>query len=120
MRQQNREIGKRAEARAVTYLEEKGYTILETNYYYNRAEIDIIARKAGVLAVVEVKFRSSDYFSETAATVTPKKIKLMVMAADHYIQQNKLDLETRFDIITYLEKSGKTEMQHLEDAFYHF
>ncbi|NNF19022.1 MAG: YraN family protein [Flavobacteriaceae bacterium] len=116
----NREIGSRAEAKAVQYLKDKGYTILATNYYYRKAEIDIIARKAEVLAIVEVKYRSSDYFDDLVSSVTPKKIRLLVMAADHYIQEQQLDLETRFDIITYLEKGDRTEMQHLQDAFYHF
>jgi putative endonuclease len=37
----------------------KRYTILQTNYTFQKAEIDILAQKKNTLAVVEVKTRSS-------------------------------------------------------------
>ena len=42
------------------------------------------------------------------------------MAADHYVVENALDVEVRFDIITVVKKAGSYEMDHLENAFYHF
>lgn len=42
------------------------------------------------------------------------------MAADHYVVENDLDVEVRFDIITILKKNGKFSIEHLENAFYHF
>ena len=85
-----------------------------------KAEIDILARKEEILAVVEVKSRSSEYFEAAAETVGRKKIKLIVMAADHYVIENALDVEVRFDIITVLKKGNSYELEHLENAFYHF
>ena len=42
------------------------------------------------------------------------------MAADHYITDNDLDVEVRFDIITILKNKSRFELEHLESAFYHF
>ena len=55
-------FGQIAEQRAVTYLKKTDYDILEQNYRYRIAEIDIIARKDNFIIVVEVKARSSSYF----------------------------------------------------------
>ena len=72
------------------------------------------------MAIVEVKSRSSDRLQEIAETVNRKKIKLLVAAADEYVLQNGLDIEVRFDIITILKKDNNFQIEHLEDAFYHF
>ena len=59
---QHNELGKFGEQEAVNYLIQHGYTILERNWFFQKAEVDVIAKKEGVLAVVEVKTRSSLYF----------------------------------------------------------
>ena len=101
-------------------LKEKGFSILFRNYRYLKAEIDILARKGDLLAVVEVKSRSSEVVESAASTVSKKKISLLAMAADHFVIENALDVEVRFDIITVLKKANSYELNHLEDAFYHF
>ena len=37
-----------------------------------------------------------------------------------YVQQNNLDVEVRFDVISILKKNNALEIQHIENAFYHF
>lgn len=114
------EFGKEGEQIATDFLLRNGYSISYRNYRYLKAEIDIIAKKGEVLAIVEVRSRRSDYLENIAETVTPKKIKLLVMAADHYILNSDLDVEVRFDIITILKNKNRFEIEHLENAFYHF
>ncbi len=114
------EFGKLGEQKATEYLEKMGYTIKYRNYRYLKAEIDILALKGDVLAVVEVKSRSSDALQEIAETVNRKKIGLLVTAADHFVVENDLDVEVRFDIITILKKGSKYHLEHLENAFFHF
>ncbi|MDT7828562.1 YraN family protein [Pricia sp. S334] len=115
------EFGKEGEEIAVKHLVEKGYSIRHTNYRYRRAEIDIIAQKEDVLAIVEVRARSDDRIIPIAATITHKKIKLLVWAADQYVTSRKLqDVEVRFDVITILRNSRVFRIEHLESAFYHF
>ena len=114
------ELGKQGEAAAVAYLRENGYEILEQNFVFQKAEIDIIARKKDWLIVVEVKTRSSIDFGSPEDFVNKKKIKLLVKAIDEYVQQSGLDLEIRFDIIAVVRENGNFNIEHLEDAFYHF
>ncbi|WP_435261282.1 YraN family protein [Tenacibaculum sp. nBUS_03] len=114
------ELGKKGEELAVTFLKDKGYTILEKNYRYQKAEVDIIAKKNNTLSVIEVKTRSTDYFGNPQDFVNPKKIKLLVAAIDNYVVEKDIDIEVQFDIIAILNKNNKVVIQHIEDAFLHF
>ncbi|MFH6602676.1 YraN family protein [Maribacter algicola] len=114
------DFGKEGEQIAADYLIKKGYQIKYRNYRYLKSEIDIIAQKEKILAIVEVRARSNDRIIPIADTITPKKIKLLVTAADHYITEANLDVEARFDVITILKNNKIFKIEHLEGAFYHF
>ena len=96
---EHNELGKLGEELAVEYLQKEGYTILETNWIFQKAEIDILAQKDNTLAVVEVKTRSSIDFGLPQDFVKPKKIQLLVKAVNAYVTENDLDVDVRFDII---------------------
>jgi putative endonuclease len=127
---EHNDLGKLGEELAVSYLQKEGYTILDTNWTFQKAEVDIIAQKEDVLAVIEVKTRSSIAFGLPQDFVNPKKIQLLVKAIDAYVLKKDLDLNVRFDIIAITAPSKIPEstsddgksfiIQHLIDAFYHF
>ncbi len=117
---EHNELGKLGEELAVEYLQKNGYEILETNWVYQKAEIDIIAQKNAVLAVVEVKTRSSIDFGLPQDFVKPKKIQMLVKAVHAYVTENDIESEIRFDIIAIRKNDQKFEIEHLTDAFYHF
>lgn len=114
------DLGKLGEELAVEYLQKNGYEILETNWVFQKAEIDIIARKDAVLAIVEVKTRSSIDFGLPQDFVKPKKIQLLVKAVNEYVISNNLDLTVRFDIIAISKGDKEFSIEHIEDAFFHF
>ncbi len=114
------ELGEFGEELAVEELEKKGYEIAERNWRYKKAEIDIIARKNNVLAIVEVKTRSSDYFGDPQDFVNSKKIKMLVEAVNEYVVSKDLEVEVRFDIIAIIKNENQLTIEHLEDAFFHF
>ncbi len=107
-------IGNQGEILAVMYLKSQGYTILETNWRFDKAEIDIIAQNEETLVICEVKTRSSKAFGKPETFVTDAKQKLLIKAAEAYIQEQQLDLDTRFDIIAI---TGD-DLEHIEGAFY--
>ncbi|PHN99232.1 endonuclease, partial [Rhodobacteraceae bacterium 4F10] len=104
---QHNELGKKGEQLAMDYLVNNGYTIVEKNYRFQKAEVDIIAQKEETLAVVEVKTRSTAYFGNPQDFVNPKKIKLLVTAIDDYVTKNDLDVEIRFDIIAVVKQRSE-------------
>ncbi|MBT8312851.1 MAG: YraN family protein [Maribacter sp.] len=114
------EFGKEGEQTAVDYLIKKGYIIKYRNFRYLKSEIDIIAQKDDILAIIEVRSRSTGFIENIAETITKKKISLLVLGADHYVTENNLDVEVRFDVITILKNPKVLEIEHLENAFYHF
>jgi putative endonuclease len=121
---EHNELGKKGENLAVEFLEQDGYEILDRNWTFQKAEIDIIAQKDSILAIVEVKTRSSLDFGSPQDFVKPKKIQLLVKAVNAYINDREMDfyddLNIRFDIIA-IHKDGETfAIEHLTDAFYHF
>lgn len=115
------DLGKLGEELAEAYLLEKGYVILERNYVFQKAEIDIIAQKEeGIISIVEVKTRNSNAFGDPQDFVTKSKIKLLVKAANEYMLANGLEQEVRFDIIAVLKNKRTEQLEHFENAFYHF
>lgn len=115
------ETGHKGEQMAAEYLVKNGYEILERNYFYQKAEIDIIALKGEVLAVIEVKTRSTADFGTPESFVSKKKIGLLVKAIDHYINERDLDVHVRFDIVgIVIQPPKKPVFHHIEDAFYFF
>ena len=117
---QHNELGKKGEQLAKDFLVKNGYEILERNYRFDKAEVDIIAQQKDILAVVEVKTRSSLDFGNPQDFVKPKQIKNLVKAVDEYVTENNLDVEVRFDIVAILQNGKDFEIEHLEDAFYYF
>ena len=115
------ELGIIGEEIAAQYLLRSGYKILRRNFYFDKAEIDIIAQKEeNTVVIVEVKTRNSDFFGDPQSFVTPAKIKLLVKAANEYIVSNELNVEVRFDIIAVLKNQKMEKLEHFENAFYHF
>ena len=117
---EHNQLGLEGEQMAIRFLEKKGYTILEKNYRYLKAEVDIIAQKEQILVAVEVKTRSTAFFGNPQDFITPKKIELLVKAIHHYVVYKQLDVEVRFDIIAIIKNKAGTRLEHLPDAFYHF
>jgi putative endonuclease len=117
---EHNKLGDLGEELAVEHLVKNGYDILERNYTYQKAEVDIIAQKGNTLVVVEVKTRSTADFGNPQDFLKPKQIKRLVMAVDAFINENDLDVEVRFDIIAIVIEGKTVDLEHLEDAFYHF
>ncbi|MEJ8758431.1 YraN family protein [Pontibacter sp. H259] len=109
--------GQLGENMAQLYLQERGYSILERNYRYKRAEIDIIAQKEKLLIFVEVKTRTSDTFGFPEAAVDTRKEKLLLDAAEEFILAANWQHDIRFDIIS-VTLSTPPAILHFEDAFH--
>ena len=108
--------GRTGEDIAATYLENKGYVILERNYATKTGEIDIIAVGEGYVVFVEVKSRLNDNFGYAQQAVNFHKRKKINQVAAEYIKRFKLfDKAIRFDVVeVYTEDKS---IVHIENAF---
>ena len=113
-----RELGAIAEGLAKDYLIKLGYQILDQNWYHGHLELDIVAKDGEELVIVEVKSRNGLRYEHPSEAVTNTKIKRIVEAADAYIIEKDMDVETRFDVITVIFVNKKFELEHFRDAFY--
>ncbi|MEN8187811.1 MAG: YraN family protein, partial [Bacteroidota bacterium] len=70
---QHNELGKKGEDLAVEFLIKNGFEILDRNWRFKKAEIDIIAQKDDLLVMAEVKTRSTDFFGDPQEFIKPKQ-----------------------------------------------
>jgi putative endonuclease len=111
-------LGNKGEHKAVRLLVKKGYQIIGQNIRVGRAEIDILAQIGQTLVFVEVKTRNTDYYGHPESFVTDQKQEIMINAAERYCDENNLENEVRFDVIAVVLTPNKTEILHIEDAFW--
>ena len=93
----SRAKGNLAEDKAVLYLEENGYFIVDRNFYSKFGEIDIIATKENVLHFVEVK--SGLDYELAIQNLTPRKISRFIKTCDVYIKKNAYEGDYVIDAI---------------------
>ena len=118
MSTQKKILGRWGEDLAVQFLERKGYTILDRNYFTPFGELDIIAAVQDSLVFVEVKTRSSNKFAFPEQSVTHRKQQRMLKAAEQYYDRHPASPETwQFDVIAVTRKLGAPpEMEHFENV----
>ena len=117
----NHTLGKKGEDIAAGFMEAKGYNILDRNYRFQKAEIDMVALRLepAELVFVEVKTRKGDKEVYPEESVDQLKRKQYFKAAEGYLYERQLwTLPVRFDIIAInLTKEDHPLIHHIEDAF---
>jgi putative endonuclease len=114
----SQELGIKGEELAACHLAQNGYRILFRNWKYGKLEIDIIAENDEFIVFVEVKTRSADPLDPPVNAITREKQRGLVWAADAYIKRYGINKESRFDVITLIEKGEEFEITHIPYAFY--
>lgn len=117
---EHNELGAKGEILAIDFLERKGLSILEINWRFGKAEVDIIARDKDTLVIVEVKTRKTGQFGTPEESVGHAKQELLAVAVEEYLERRNLDLEVRFDIISVIFRGDQPKVYHIEDAFFPF
>ena len=110
-------LGKDGELIAFMVLQRDGFAILETNWRFQKAEVDVIAQKDGFLIFIEVKTRGSKKFGNPSDSIDKKKISLYKDAVEGYLEQYPSELEVRFDVINIIIGKDETEIEHIPNAF---
>ena len=93
----SREKGDIAEKKAINFLLEQNFRVVDKNFYSRFGEIDIIAIKDDVLHFIEVKSALS--YEVAVNNITPKKISKLIKTAKIYMKKNNLNLDFCFDAI---------------------
>ena len=93
----SRAKGNIGEQRAVSFLEENGYFVLERNFYSRFGEIDIIATKDAVFHFIEVK--SGLDYELAIQNITPTKLSRFIKTCNVYLKKNALDVDFMIDAV---------------------
>ena len=100
MARYRKSLGNHGEDFAAALLEDMNYDIMERNFRTRFGEIDIIARKDGVLHFIEVKTRMQKKFGYPAESVTAEKQRRIRRVAEMYMSQRRLEWEElSFDVM---------------------
>ena len=110
------QTGRKAEAAARAYLEMSRFKIIEQNYRRPNCEIDIIAKKDGVIHFIEVKYRINDNQGSGLESITATKLKRMQQAAWTWVDEYKWRGEYMLSAIE-LGGSKFTVMGFIENVF---
>ncbi len=77
--------GRRAETAAARYLESKGYRIVQQNWRTRWCEIDLVATKANIAVLIEVKYRRRSNWGSGLEYITRAKYRQMAYAAEFWM-----------------------------------
>jgi len=114
------DVGRWGEDLAVAHLRGEGYRILGRRVRPDRRdEIDIVARKKGVLIFVEVKTRATEDFGSPAQAVDRDKRRALNRAAARYLRRlGHPRLICRFDVVEVIGRPGsRVTLRLIENAF---
>ncbi|MCL2328240.1 MAG: YraN family protein [Bacteroidetes bacterium] len=112
------ELGRKGEDLACAYLQERGFRILHRNWRSVHKEIDIVAKKDGILHIVEVKTRSSNFMVAPEEAITMAKQRLLIRAAQAYINYSSFEGEAQFDVFSIIVSAHSHEITYIPQAFY--
>lgn len=127
MGETTKHIGDRGEDLAADYLAGQGYRVLDRNYRFEHAEIDLVCfdpaasgDRGGELVFVEVKTRSGLGFGRPEEAVTAEKKEHLVYASRAYLYERKLEgAPCRFDVLAIvLHEGAPPDVEHFKNAFW--
>lgn len=113
-RTEKRKLGDRGERRTALYLILRGYRVLERNYTYGHKEVDIIAKRRGFLAFVEVKTRTDPAVAPSASVTAAKRSNIISAAKAYCRSHDTAGLVIRFDVAEVTDSGG---VNYIENAF---
>jgi len=96
----SRAKGDIAENKAVDFLCDNGYIIVDRNVYSRFGELDIIALKEDVLHFVEVK--SGEDYEKAIQNITPSKLSKLIKTAYVYMKKEHYTGDYTFDAVVVI------------------
>ncbi len=112
------ELGAYGETAAESELLKRGYQIIERDYRCKLGEIDIVARDAGEIVIVEVKTRSSRSHGDPQDSVTRRKASKLIALGMNYLAERQIsDAQWRIDVVAVLvETTGPPTIDVIPNA----
>ena len=119
MHTQDKQVtGRWGETLAAEYLQKEGFVILHRNWRCPPWELDLVARRNGVLHIVEVKSRRRGALTTPEEAMTPAKCRALYRAACRYVAKFRWEGDTQFDLIAVeFDEGGTYVLRYIPQVF---
>jgi putative endonuclease len=105
------------EKQAMAMLRKAGWAIESHRFRAGRHDIDLVIRKADLVAFVEVKTRSSSRYGAGEASIGWRKRRALTWAAMVWVARHGQPTDRyRFDVVTVSVREC-AGMRHIQDAW---
>jgi len=114
-----RQRGAVFEQLAKTWLEERGFVLLTSNYTCRGGEIDLVMKDGETVVFVEVRYRRHNRFGSAAESVDHRKQARIIGAARQYLARHSryADFQCRFDVVALSGEQSALRINWIEGAF---
>lgn len=111
-------MGQVSEELVARELVRRGYNLVARNFRTRRGELDIVARRASEMVVVEVRSRRNDRGGEALDSVQAGKRQKVRRTAEWFLSRRPVDYrEVRFFMATVNWVGDQPTLEIIEDAF---
>ena len=113
------QAGAAGEAAALKHLQDHGLTLVARNYRCKAGEIDLVMLDGVTLALIEVRFRMDRRFGGATASVTWRKQRRLIHAAEHLLltRRHLRRYPARFDVVALSPGSSGLRVEWIKSAF---
>ena len=112
------ETGRKGEAVAARYYQQRGCLLLAHDYRTRMGEIDLILYRDDTLVFAEVKTRTGAMLDRPAAAVDARKQQRLILAAQQYLQCSPYrDAAIRFDVVEVTPAAKGWQVHCIPSAF---
>jgi putative endonuclease len=112
-------LGRKSEGIAIDFLRQKGFNIVQKNFYCSLGEIDIIAKHRGVFVFIEVRSTRGSFFHNPIDSISRLKTNRIGILSQIWFKKNHIrDASLRFDVIGITYKGTDIPLiEHVKGAF---
>jgi len=118
MTKSRQDFGLLGERIAARWLVRQGWSVVEHRFRAGRRDIDLIMRRAGEVAFVEVKARRGQDFGSPVEAVHHRKQLELSRAARVWVDRfGTVELAYRFDVMGILVEGDRVRVRYIPNAF---
>jgi putative endonuclease len=111
-------LGFRGEEAAIGYLTAEGWIVLAHRFRVGRNDLDLVIRRGGLVAFVEVKTRTGPAYGPGRLAIGWRKRRALGRIAEAWRERYGAPGDRyRFDVVEVVRCEGETQVEHIEDAW---
>ena len=116
---QHLDNGRLAEELARRFLLDRGLQVVTENYHCRYGELDLVMRDAGLLVIVETRYRRQSTFGGPIESISVAKRRKIVRSTQHFIHKYPAyrNVSVRFDVVGLTGTLNAPDIHWIAGAF---